>query len=199
METLLEHQIWGQFIHTDIYKILLFVDDFGIKYFTKPDANHLLNTLKKAYNISVDWTGKDYCGLTFDWNYGKNYVDIRMPNYVPSTLQRLQHVPPSRPQYSPHNWTNPSLSRKQQMALYDNSSLLDSTQTKRIRWVVGSFLYDTRAVDPPMLPALNDIEVQQSAPTENTLAATNILCDYAHTYPNAKIRYHTSAMCLAVD
>jgi hypothetical protein len=50
-------------------KFYLCVDDFGIKYFSKEDAEHLLNALSKSYKVSVDWTGKKYCSLTFNWNY----------------------------------------------------------------------------------------------------------------------------------
>ena len=180
-------------------KFCLCVDDFGIKYFSKANAEHLLNALKQSYNISVDWTGKNYCCLTFDWNYTQNYVDVSMPNYVSSALLRLQHVPPSKPQYTPHTWTQPSFGRKLQLAPSDDSPLLNPIQTKHIQSVVGSFLYYARAVDPTMLPALNEIGAQQSALTQKTLAATKVLCDYASTYPNATIRYHASGMCLAVD
>ncbi len=45
------------------------VDNFGVKYFSKDDANHLLDSLRKYYKIPVDWEGKKYCGLTIDWNY----------------------------------------------------------------------------------------------------------------------------------
>ena len=41
----------------------LCVDDFGIKYFKKEHADHLLNALRTKYKISVDWTGSNYCGL----------------------------------------------------------------------------------------------------------------------------------------
>ena len=42
----------------------LCVDDFGVKYFSKIDANHLINALQKNNNITSDWTGYLYCGLT---------------------------------------------------------------------------------------------------------------------------------------
>ena len=44
----------------------LVVDDFGIKYEIILDANHLLNALKDLYAITIDWSGKLYCGLTLD-------------------------------------------------------------------------------------------------------------------------------------
>ena len=60
-------------------KFCLCVDDFGIKYFSKDDADHLLNALRQHYDITTDWTGKNYCGLTFHWNYIEQYVDVSMP------------------------------------------------------------------------------------------------------------------------
>ena len=50
-------------------KVFLCVDDFGVKYFTKEDANHLLDSLKNHYAISTDWEGRNYLGLAIDWNY----------------------------------------------------------------------------------------------------------------------------------
>ena len=38
----------------------------GVKYFSKEDADHLLNTLGAHCNYTVDWTGCNFCGLTFD-------------------------------------------------------------------------------------------------------------------------------------
>ncbi len=47
----------------------LCVDDFGLKYTNKDDAEHLLSCLHQAFKVSTDWTGKNFCGLAFDWNY----------------------------------------------------------------------------------------------------------------------------------
>ena len=57
----------------------LYVDDFGIKYHNKEDAEHFLNILSTNYEISTDWTGQDYIELTIDWNYPNKYMDISMP------------------------------------------------------------------------------------------------------------------------
>jgi hypothetical protein len=37
----------------------LIVDNFGIKYFTKNDLDHLSNSLKKYYDVKVDLDGKE--------------------------------------------------------------------------------------------------------------------------------------------
>jgi hypothetical protein len=38
----------------------LVVDDFGIMFTNKSDADHLINTLKELYILSEDWTGTRY-------------------------------------------------------------------------------------------------------------------------------------------
>ena len=47
----------------------LCVDDFGIKYCSRDDADHLLNALRDLYTISVDCKGELYIGLTLKWDY----------------------------------------------------------------------------------------------------------------------------------
>jgi hypothetical protein len=44
----------------------LVVDDFGVKYVGREHAEHLMACIKKAYNISSNWNGRAYCGLTLD-------------------------------------------------------------------------------------------------------------------------------------
>jgi hypothetical protein len=178
----------------------LFVDDFGVKYFSKQDAEHLLAALSDNYKISVDWDGKKYCGLVIDWNYPKNYVDISMPGYIPSALDRLQHRRPATPQFAPHQWTRSAYGQKLQMAPIDESPKLDKAQTTYVQSCMGSFLYYGRAMDATILPAINKISGSQANPTKNTLQeASKMLMDYAATYPLAIIRYFASDMVLHID
>ena len=45
----------------------LVVDDFGIKYIHKEDVKMLLNTLQQKYEaVSVDWSGKLFCGMNLE-------------------------------------------------------------------------------------------------------------------------------------
>jgi hypothetical protein len=55
------------------------VDYFGAKYVGHEHAEHLMACKKKKYNISSDWNGTAYCGLTLDWDYKKHTVDLSMP------------------------------------------------------------------------------------------------------------------------
>ena len=50
-----------------------------------------------------------------------------------------------------------------------------------------------------MLPALNDISIQQSKPTALTINKCNQLLYYGSSYPNAIMRYYVSYMILRVD
>ena len=73
------------------------MDDFGVKYTSTYDAHHLVNALQESYDITINWTGKDFRRLDLDWNYNQGYVDISMRNFVVKTLQRLQHAFPNKP------------------------------------------------------------------------------------------------------
>jgi hypothetical protein len=58
------------------------VDDFGVKYVGREHAEHLMVCIKKNYNISSDWNGTAYCGLTLEWDYKNRAVDLSMPGYI---------------------------------------------------------------------------------------------------------------------
>ena len=53
----------------------LVVDDFGIKVEGKNHANHLVSTLKKNYDITVDWKGELFVGTKLKWDYDKRTLD----------------------------------------------------------------------------------------------------------------------------
>ena len=47
----------------------LTVDDFGVKYVGKHNAQHLIAALTEHYKVEEDWEGALYCGITLTWNY----------------------------------------------------------------------------------------------------------------------------------
>jgi len=49
----------------------LVVDDFGVKYIRKEDADHLEQTIKNSYPMKTDWTGEYYVGMTLKWDYNR--------------------------------------------------------------------------------------------------------------------------------
>jgi len=47
----------------------LVVDDFGVKYAGKEHVLHLKQTLKENYKVTLEWDGRQYIGITLDWDY----------------------------------------------------------------------------------------------------------------------------------
>ena len=83
----------------------LCVDNFGIKYQSKNDANHLCNAIRVNFRYTVDKEGKNYCGLTLDQNYKLEYVDISMLKSIPDILKKLNYILKIHLQHSPYNYT----------------------------------------------------------------------------------------------
>ena len=173
------------------------VDDFGIKYTKKEDADHLISALKDKYIITEDWSGKHYCGLTLDWHYTKKYVEVSMPGYVRDALTRFRHATPTTLEYAPHLHTPIKYGRNEQMGMEeDTDPTIPDNEKKFIQQVVGTFLYYARAVDATMLVALNEIASMQSKPTKNTVQKVTKFLNYCCTYPDTAIRYDSSDMIL---
>ena len=72
----------------------LVVDNFGIKYVNKEDADHLLAALQEKYKVTMDWNGNLYCGITLLWNYIDRTVQLSMPGYIEAALLKFQHPKP---------------------------------------------------------------------------------------------------------
>ena len=177
----------------------LVVDDFGVKYIGKEHVMHLINTLRKDYEVEEDWDGKRYIGITMDWDYKKREVHLSMPEYVERALARFGHPIPNKPQHQPHLHAIPTYGATVQYAKPEDTSRKLSPQEKKfIQEVIGVFLYYGRAVDSTMLTALSAIASAQAEPTEDTMARCKLFLDYAATHQDAIITYHASDMVLAV-
>ena len=110
----------------------LCVNDFGVKYDSLEDLQHLIGALKAHYEITIDMEGRNFCGLQLEWNYDAGYVDISMPTYVQKKLNKFRHTPPTRPQYAPHKWVKPASSNfamKLRTARLDRASGLQAYKT----------------------------------------------------------------------
>ena len=177
----------------------LVVDDFGIKYIGKEHLDHLMQSLREHYDVSLDETGSLYCGITLKWNYEQQYVDISMPGYVQKQLTRYNHPPPSKPQHCPYNPSPIQYGKASQNTLPpDESPALDADGIKYLQQVIGSFLYYARATDTTIPHTLSELASEQSTATENTLKKCKQFLDYMATHPDAAIRYHASDMILNV-
>ncbi len=47
----------------------LVIDDFGVKYVGKEHALHLKHVLEEHYQLTCDWDGCQYIGITLNWDY----------------------------------------------------------------------------------------------------------------------------------
>jgi hypothetical protein len=177
----------------------LVVDDFGVRYTSKPDVERLLTILQRKYRTSTDWTGSRYVGLTIVWDYTNGTVDISMPGYVERALQRFMHTKPARHESSPHDYNAPVYGSRQQYETQDTTPYLDLNDKQKILEIVGVFLYYARAVDLTMIPALGTIASKQNQPTEHTLRAATKFLNYAASNPDATVRYHASGMQLYIE
>ena len=84
------------------------VDDFGMKYLSKDDINHLIDAIKEQYPIKIDWNGSKYLGIDLEWHYdttvgptNNGYVIASMNNYNRKALREFQHPDPKKPVYGP--------------------------------------------------------------------------------------------------
>ena len=177
----------------------LVVDDFGIKYHHKHDALHLLEVLKQKYTITTDWKGELYIGISLKWNYKKRIVDLSMPGYIDRALTRFLHITPTRSQHSPFAAPLPVFGQAQQLTPSpDLSKPLPPTGIKHVQEIIGVLLYQARALNSPLLAALNTLGTAQAAATENTIIALTQLLDYCATYPNPILRFVASDMVLRI-
>eukprot|EP00804_Cyclotella_cryptica_P019754 CCRYP_009659-RA/>CCRYP_009659-RA protein AED:0.47 eAED:0.47 QI:0/0/0/1/0/0/2/0/136 len=74
----------------------LVVHNFGIKYIGQEHLNHLLQSIRKHYDVKVDLTGSLYCGITLHWDYNNKHLDISMPGYVNKQLTKYNHLRPKK-------------------------------------------------------------------------------------------------------
>jgi hypothetical protein len=63
---------------------------------------HLIKVLKEHYEVEENWEGKQYLGITLDWDYKNHEVHLSMPEYVECTLAQFNNPAPS-PNTSPIN------------------------------------------------------------------------------------------------
>jgi hypothetical protein len=93
--------LWKQ--ETRPLTFTLIVDDFGVKYESKDDVDHLIASIKSTYKVTKDWTGNLYCGVSLDWDYINRRVDTSMPGYIKKKLQEYNHVLPWCMQTCPYS------------------------------------------------------------------------------------------------
>ena len=110
----------------------LVVDDFGVKFVGKEHAQHLYDTLDRWYDVTTDWSGSKYVGITLKWDYDKRTLDTSVPGYVKGALHELQHPPPTKPQHTPAQARAIQYGKKIQTTDVDSSLPFDKSGIKAI-------------------------------------------------------------------
>jgi hypothetical protein len=173
------------------------VDDFGEKYISKEDVNHLIVSLQSNYTLTKDWMGNLYCGISLQWDYINRTVDNSMPGYTQKKLQEYGHIIPKQIQSCPYSPEPKQFGSEVQSPLPpDSTSKLDKKGVKRIQQMVRSILYYARAVDMTVLIALSTIAIEQTKATETTMGRCMQLLDYLASNQEAKVRFHASNMIM---
>jgi hypothetical protein len=162
----------------------LVVDDFGVQYVGAEHTQHLMAALETDYTVLKDWTCGIYCVITLNWDYANTYVDLSMPGYTKEALSKFQYPLPKRPQYAPQNWTVPAYGQRIQYApLPDAAPPATAVEITRAQEIVGTLLYNARAVDPTLLVPQSAMASQLSTSTATTIKAVSHLLDYCSTHP----------------
>jgi hypothetical protein len=158
------HGLWTH--DTRPISFSLVVDDFRVKYVGREHAEHLMACIKKNYNISSDWNGCAYCGLTLDWDYNNRTVDLSMPGYIKASLHKYQHAASARPEHAPHTWNPPIYGAKTQFVRDETvSPALADKDVNKLQQLTGTLLHHARAIDPTLIMPLNVLASEQSKAT----------------------------------
>ena len=176
----------------------LIVDDFGVKYIGKEHTNHLIQCLCNHYQeVDIDWNGKRFCSVHFDWDYDKRTCSLSMPGYVTNALHKFQHPKPNKAQVSCCLATAKQYGVKVQLTdPIDTTAQLPTHEIKCLQQIISTFLFYGHAVDPTLLTALSELSSAQATATGTTKCACHQFLDYCATHPASTIRYHSSDMVL---
>jgi hypothetical protein len=168
-------------------------------YIGREHAEHLMTCIKKNYNVSNDWNGTAYCGLTLDWDYKNCTVDLSMPGYIKAALHKYQHPSPARPEHAPHTWNPPIYGAKTQFVSEPTPGpAISDKDVNKLQQLTGTLLYYARAVDPTLIMPINILASEQSNATEETADKVIKLLNYCNTHPETNIHYHASDMILHI-
>jgi hypothetical protein len=132
------------------------VDDFGIKSVGRENAEHLMASIRKKYEISSDWTSSAYCRLKKDWDYANGTVDLYIPVYINTALHTYQHTTPAHEEHAPHKWNPPVYGAKTQyIEEAEDSPSLSPKDVNCLQQLGVTLLYHSRAFYPTLTMPVN--------------------------------------------
>ena len=183
-------------------RFVVWVDDFMVVFERghRADVEYLLQVLSAQYDFKVDWTGRNYLGLTIVYDRQKRTITVSIPGYVKRMLAEFSVVISARDPGSPIAYITPRYGNKGPQAAVeeDNSPPLDHDGIKFLQRVVGKTLYLARMVDSPIELAVNRIASDQSHGTTRTMRAAHRLLQYLAHHPEPAIVFRPSNMQLCI-
>ena len=188
--------LWSH--HTSDLMFSLVVNNVGIKYTGKEDKDHLIKSLRKDYEITEDWIGEKYLGLTLKWDYVKRNVRISMPGYIKLDLLKLQHESTKPPQYALHHWNQPMYGSNTQYAYTNNAELLDAQSTLYMQKVCGKLPILLHSRRPPHVGGPGH-HFRSTGPHHHNPHGSHLLVIRLRaTNPNTTLHYYASYMILHI-
>jgi hypothetical protein len=181
----------------------LVVDDFGVRYGSQSDIDHLEKTLQlNDYKITIRPEGDQYLGMKIAFNTARTAVTISMPGYVQKMLTRFRPQfldKAHRPARTPGRYIIPIYGKKSpQLTSIDASPRLPPEDVTELQAIIGTLLYYARAVDPSLLPIANELASKQAQPTAAVMHAANRALSYCAGKPNMATTFHACGMILIV-
>jgi hypothetical protein len=177
----------------------LIVDDFGVKYKNRADAEHLLQTLECFHQMRVDWTGRNYVGYEINHDRIARTLTLSMPGYVAKIINRFRPNGITSGAASPMLYTPPTYgSTAPQSATHDDSAPATASQLQELQAIVGSSLYYARALDYTALTATCSLSSAQSRATASVLAEAQRLLAYLAAHPDHQLVFVACDMILHI-
>lgn len=187
------------FIHeTKPTMFTLTVDDFGVKYNSEEDLQHLIKSLEKIYKIKINLKGDKYLGMNLTWNYEERTVQIALNGYINKLMS--QHPQFKKQASTPYIYSRPKYGLKEQQQIkHDDSNPISESDKKTIQKIIGSLSYYARIADPTLLTVVNEIASESAKPTENTMKKVARMMGYVRAFPDNFTKYYKSDMILKIQ
>ena len=182
-------------------KFAVVVDDFGIKVGgaqkdRAENTQHLLDTLRKKYIITVDTYGKQYLGININVNHKAHTVTMDMRGYMPKILRR-EGIAHEREIHTPANYQQPRRGPEDLLVAKDDiSPLISAERALTYMRLIGGFQYYVCSIESAWRPIISKLAQHAAKPTEKNWEELMWLCQHAYTHPNGSIVYRASDMQL---
>ena len=98
------------------------MDDLGVKYIDKADADHIFSAIEANYPLKIDWESNTYLGINFEWHYDEGHVILSMKLYIEKALNEYLWRKLAKPVHSPSKYTRPTYGQKLQYSNVDLST-----------------------------------------------------------------------------